>query len=84
MVLHTLAVDPLAQGRGYGRAFVAGYEDYARAHGCLYLRMDTNRTNAAARAMYAKLGYAERGIVDCTFNGIPGVRLVCLEKRLEP
>ena len=84
MVLHTLVVDPLAQGRGYGRAFVAFYEDYARRHGCRYLRMDTNARNAAARALYAKLGYAEPGIVDCDFNGIPGVKLVCLEKRLEP
>ena len=79
MVLHTLAVDPPALGRGYGRAFVAFYEDYALSHGCQYLRMDTNERNAAARAMYAKLGFAEPGIVDCTFNGIPGVRLVCLE-----
>ncbi len=83
MVLHTLVVDPLAQGRGYGRAFVAYYEDYARAHGCPYLRMDTNARNVRARELYAKLGYAEPGIVGCTFNGIPGVRLVCLEKRLE-
>lgn len=84
MVLHTLVVDPLAQGRGYGRAFVAFYEDYARAHGCRYLRMDTNEKNLAARRMYAKLGFAEPGIVGCDFNGIPGVGLVCLEKRLEP
>ena len=83
MVLHTLVVDPLAQGKGYGRAFVAYYEDYARRCGCPYLRMDTNARNLRARELYAKLGYAEPGIVDCTFNGIPGVRLVCLEKRLE-
>ncbi len=82
MVLHTLVVDPLAQGRGYGRAFVAFYEDYARAHGCPYLRIDTNAKNARARRMYAKLGYAERGTVPCTFNGIEGVSLVCLEKKL--
>lgn len=82
MVLHTLVVDPLAAGRGYGRAFVAYYEDYARAHGCRYLRMDTNEKNTRARALYAHLGYREPGIVDCEFNGIPGVRLVCLEKKL--
>ncbi len=82
MVLHTLVVDPLAQGRGYGRAFVAFYEDYARAHGCPYLRIDTNAKNTRARQMYAKLGYLERGAVPCTFNGIQGVSLVCLEKKL--
>lgn len=82
MVLHTLVVDPLAQGQGYGHAFVAYYEDYARAHGCPYLRMDTNVKNTPARQMYAKLGFSERGVVPCVFNGIEGVWLVCLEKKL--
>lgn len=82
MVLHTLVVDPAAGGHGYGRAFVAYYEGYALGRGCPYLRMDTNEKNSRARALYARLGYHEPGIVDCTFNGIPGVRLVCLEKRL--
>ncbi len=82
MVLHTLVVSPKASRRGLGTRFVAFYEDYARNHGCPYLRMDTNERNKAARALYAKLGYSEPGIVDCVFNGISGVRLVCLEKTL--
>ena len=82
MVLHTLVVDPAAQGGGYGDSFVRFYEEYAAEQGCPYLRMDTNARNARARAFYAKRGYAEPGIVDCIFNGIPGVKLVCLEKRL--
>ena len=80
MVLHTLCVDPAEAGKGIGREFVAFYETYARSQGCPYLRMDTNRRNAAARAMYKKLGYREAEIVPCDFNGIPGIRLVCLEK----
>lgn len=83
MVLHTLVVDPQIAGHGYGRAFVAFYEQYAKEHGCPYLRMDTNAINTAARRFYAKLGFRESGIVGCTFNGIPGVRLVCLEKKLD-
>ena len=82
MVLHTLVVDPLQGGKGLGTAFVRFYEDYAREHGCPYLRMDTNQRNANARALYARLGYREPDIVDCCFNGIAGVRLVCLEKTL--
>ena len=82
MVLHTLVVDPLQGGRGLGTAFVRFYEEYAREHGCPYLRMDTNEKNRNARALYARLGYRETGIVDCRFNGIAGVRLVCLEKTL--
>lgn len=82
MVLHTLVVDPLQGGRGLGTAFVRFYEEYAREKGCPYLRMDTNEKNRSARALYARLGYQEVGIVDCRFNGISGVRLVCLEKTL--
>ena len=82
MVLHTLVVDPQAKGRGRGTRFVAFYEDYARTHGCRCLRMDTNERNAAARALYKGLGYTEVSVVPCSFNGIPGVNLVCLEKIL--
>lgn len=82
MVLHTLTVDPQAGRRGYGRQFLAFYEDYARAHRCTCLRIDTNAKNAVARGMYARHGYRESGIVPCTFNGIDSVHLVCLEKAL--
>ena len=82
MVLHTLVIDPNTAGRGYGKRFVAFYEDYAREKGCGFLRMDTNSRNARARAMYQALGYREAGIVPCVFNGIQGVELVLLEKSL--
>lgn len=82
MVLHTLVISPCAAGRGYGKAFVAFYEEYARMQGCGYLRMDTNAKNTRARAMYHKLGYQEIGVIPTTFNGIAGVQLVLLEKAL--
>lgn len=82
MVLHTLVVDPLRAGKGCGTRFVWFYEDYALERGCPYLRMDTNARNAAARRLYAHLGYREAGVVPCEFNGIGGVQLVCLEKTL--
>lgn len=82
MVLHTLVISPHVMHQGYGKAFVRFYEDYARQHHCTYLRMDTNVRNGKARAMYRKLGYAEIGVVPCVFNGIEGVQLVLLEKKL--
>ena len=82
-VLHTLVVSPRASGRGYGPRFVAFYEDYARAMGCPELRMDTNAKTAAARALYAHLGYHEVAIIPTVFNGIRSVNLVLLEKHLE-
>ncbi len=83
MVLHTLVIDPNAGKKGYGKAFVAFYESYAREQGCHYLRMDTNARNKRARSMYAGLGYSEPDIVPTVFNGIPGVDLVLLEKKLD-
>ena len=83
MVLHGLAVDPYQKNKGYGKAFVAFYENYAKRHNCVTLRMDTNVRNTSARKLYQKLGYEEIGIVKCIFNGIPNVQLVCLEKHLK-
>ena len=82
MVLHTLVISPKAARRGYGSAFVSFYEQYARDHHCPFLRMDTNARNIRARALYKKLGYEEIAIVPCQFNGIDGVQLVLLEKRV--
>jgi GNAT superfamily N-acetyltransferase len=82
LVLHTLVVSPSRARHGFGRAFVEFYEKTAAQLGCPELRIDTNARNSRARAMYASLGYKEVGIVPCTFNGIPDVQLVCLEKWL--
>ena len=82
-VMHTLVVSPAAAGRGCGQRFMAFYEEYARQNGWPELRIDTNARNLRARALYRKLGYREIGIVPATFNGIPGVELVLLEKHLK-
>jgi len=82
LVLHTLTVDPLRQGKGHARQFLQFYEDLAWETRCSVLRIDTNAKNTAARAMYQKHGYIESGIIPCVFNGIPGVDLVCMEKKV--
>lgn len=82
LVLHTLVVAPDVKGKGCGTAFVGFYEQLARETGRPYLRIDTNARNTPARTLYAKLGYTEAGIVAGTFNGIPDVQLVCLEKKV--
>lgn len=81
-VLHTLVISPDRAGRGYGRAFITYYEQFAAQHGCTELRIDTNAKNAAARSMYKKHGYTEIGVVPTVFNGIPNVQLVLLEKHI--
>lgn len=81
-VLHTLTVSPSASGKGVGKAFVEFYEKTALKNNAPFLRIDTNEKNIVARAMYKKLGYSEPAIVPTTFNGIQGVNLVLLEKKL--
>ena len=49
MVFHGLAVDPFQKNKGYGKAFVTFYENYAKQHKCTALRMDTNVQNLGAR-----------------------------------
>lgn len=83
MVLHTLVVNPDKKGKGYGKQFIAFYEDFALKNGCPELRIDTNERNSAARKFYAKLNFKEIAVIPTVFNGIPDVNLVCLEKVLQ-
>ena len=82
MVMHTLTVDPKWNGHGAGDRFIQFYEDYSLKQGSHVLRIDTNERNLNARRKYTAAGYTECGIILCEFNGIPNVRLVCLEKVL--
>ena len=82
MVLHTLVISRKTGERGLGAEFLAFYEAYALEQGCRFLRLDTNARNLAARAFYKKHGYWEIGSVPTVFNGIPGVDLVLIEKKL--
>lgn len=81
-VMHTLTLDPRVNGKGYGSAFVKFYEEEAKRQCAKVLRMDTNKINTRARCLYRKLGYEEAGIIPCSFNGIAGVDLVLLEKKI--
>lgn len=83
MVLHTLAMDPVKKGKGYGRAFMKFYEEYALKNHCKYLRIDTNEKNKVARKIYQSLGYEEIDFIPCTYNGLEGVNLVLIEKALK-
>ncbi len=82
MVLHTLIISKKTEEKGLGKQFLDYYEAFALENGCRYLRLDTNARNKAARAFYKKHGYTEIGIVPTVFNGIPGVDLVLIEKKL--
>ena len=83
MIMHTLVVDPDYRGKGYGWAFLMFYENYSLDHFCPVLRIDTFVLNEPALNRYLRMGYTLSGKIPCTFNGIPGMTLACLEKKAE-
>lgn len=61
-VVHLLAVDPAARGRGIGRSLLRVATDAAAAAGKLALRLDVFDNNAPARALYVSCGFADLGV----------------------
>lgn len=64
--LQHLRVDPDYQGRGIGRMLCQAVIDWARAHGCRSLYVNTTTPQMPARGLYQKLGFRE---VAVTFVG---------------
>ena len=58
MVLHTLVIDPDTAGRGYGKQFVAFYEDYAGENGHLRLYITVEASTSLTGNVY-KVGPQE-------------------------
>lgn len=59
--LGLLAVEPMFQGNGVGRALVAAAEDYARRGGCRFMDLRTVNLRTELAPYYQKLGYVETG-----------------------
>ena len=57
--IYSIAVDPRQGRRGVGRELLHACERYARAHGCVAVRLEVRYDNAPAIALYEKLGYHE-------------------------
>ncbi|WP_075674485.1 GNAT family N-acetyltransferase [Stenotrophomonas sp. TD3] len=65
----TYVVDPLAQGRGIGRALVQHSLDRARSEGFLAMQFNyVVSTNAPAVALYRTLGFAVVGTLPAAFR----------------
>lgn len=61
--IYYLAVDPEAQGGGFGRAMTAACEAFLRARGAPKMMAMVRSTNAAVLGFYEKLGFDDQETV---------------------
>ncbi|MFP5357463.1 MAG: N-acetyltransferase family protein [Gammaproteobacteria bacterium] len=74
--LYSLVVAPAARGQGLGARLVRQAEALAVQAGLRMLVLEVRADNAAARALYADLGYAvERSLPGYYDDGADGLRL---------
>ncbi len=75
--LTSMAVAPMLQSRGVGRAMLVAVDEAVRRWPAQAIRLDAFDAGAGAGAFYAKCGYEEKG--RAVFRGVP---LVYYEKVL--
>ncbi len=66
-VIHLLAVSPLVQGQGVGRALLQKAAEAGRSEGNAVIRLDTLPWNRPARSLYESFGFSYRGNVSLTY-----------------
>lgn len=80
VVIHRLAVDPAARGRGVSKALMQQAEQVAIAKGISVVRTDTNSENEATRRLFPSMGYRFAG--EISLRSRPGLKFFCYEKHL--
>lgn len=80
LVMHRLAVHPLAQGEGLGKLLCRFTEEFALDNGYSNIRLDAYSGNPVSNCLYLDLGY-EKAEGHCYFHGNPKP-FYCYEKDL--
>lgn len=69
--VYYLAIDPAAQGRGFGRMLMEHAEQLLLALGCAKINLQLRRGNDATAAFYRGLGYLEDDVISMGKRLIP-------------
>lgn len=69
LVVHALGVSPDFLRQGVARTLVDGSLEVAREKGCRVVRLDTYVENLAARTLYARCGFTDRGVHTLHYEG---------------
>jgi len=69
--INYLAIEPVAQGNGHGRALMAVAEDKLRAMGCPKINLQIRAGNTAIIDFYQALGFQEDAVVSMGKRLIP-------------
>ncbi|MGR9052885.1 MAG: GNAT family N-acetyltransferase/peptidase C39 family protein [Gammaproteobacteria bacterium] len=78
--LYSFAVLPEFRGAGIGAALMKESERRARAHDCVYLRLEVRPDNAGAIALYKRLGYRQFNVKPDYYEDHS--EALCFEKRV--
>ena len=81
LVIHRMAVEPTAQGRGIARALFAQAEKLAHMRKMAALHIDTYTENTRMQAIIRSLGFVQRGSIHLHGRPLP---YPCFEKLLLP
>ncbi len=82
LVVHTLCIPPEHARQGIGRRMVAYAIVEGRRRGARVIRLETNRLNVPAQALYESCGFRVAGYSRMLLAGLIDTELVFLEYRL--
>jgi RimJ/RimL family protein N-acetyltransferase len=82
IMIHSLMIHPLYQGRGGGKEFVKRCEEFAMEKEYTSIRLDAFSGNEKAMQLYRNLGYQKRGSVSFKSKPEGHQEYICFEKKL--
>jgi RimJ/RimL family protein N-acetyltransferase len=82
IIIHSLMINPSAQGKGLGTEFIKLCEQVANEKGYGSIRLDAFSGNEKVIHLYNKLGYQKRGSVFFKSKPVGHQEYICFEKKL--